>query len=1207
MATQASVDLINLMYVAYYGRPGDPDGVEFWADVVDVNGGVMSQEILNAFGTSAEFTDRFGSLTNEELVNQLFNFMFGRDADPEGLEFWVGELESGNRTLVDIALAIAEGAQNEDAVVLANKVNVAGYYTEQVAATFADYEADDIDSAAAILGSVTDSPISVVVAKQDVDEALANQGGTAQEFNLTTGVDTVNVTEDFAEVKGVVLPGGSSTYSFGDDIQGNETTTLKLTVGGTGTADLAEVSDVGEIEIVNGVGGGGTTTFNGTLWDNIGLVRLEGGADGLNVELDALQLGTALAIDDDVSGTLDVDFTTSLSAELWAHRNSSIVWDNDIGASVAMGEQAGAWIYAPSEDISIGNVIADVAASGEFELTVSATGAGDDVSVGDISIAISGDGSASADIEIDGGDTATAGNIDVVGTGEDVEFSFSISADAVTVGDVNGALSGTSSDFWFYAYGTNGAGDLAIGDISVTNDSMITDDSDTSVSVENSSGDVSIGNVSFLGGNDLNLEVENWGDGSDDVTLGDVDVVLGASGDFSFTVSNTNDASSADGGAITVGDVTVDAAEDSYIDLEVENTFSGTGATTDLTSGALTVGDIDLSLGADASGDLYIGQYAWGGTTDTVAVGATTVGNVDLTLGIGASFDIDLDVENTASGDVGPVSVGNVGVSGDDGSDISYSASVSASNGDITSVEVGDIDVALGVSGSIDELYTYIRALSGDILSVDLGSVSIELAENGYGESISTDIWADSGDVASVSLGDVNIDLATGASITWASTSIWAGSGDVDSVSIGDLTVNLDASSTLDDYEINIWATSGTIDTVTVGNVNATVGANADFDDYEFQAWATNMVNAVTLGDVTAVVEEGGSFSYSATVSASGDIGSFTVGNIDLTANNISSGSLELDIHAFAWSGDIGSLNVGDISIAATEPTSTADVTDSFVGIEISNTASGDAGEINVGDIDVDVSADATVSIDIDSFGGTNDADVNIGNLDIAGAGVFTLAIGQDVATASLDYTGDVTIGDITVSTGGSNDLGIGGATDILAGVVTVGGMVTLGDIDYSAYGASASIDVSGYDGVGSIVGSAFADMITDNDGTNSLTGGAGADVFSFVGTNANTTEATADEVTDFVSGLDTIQIDTAAGVFTADTYFEGTYASFADFMAGAATQMTSAPEDNLVAGQVGNDVFLAIDLDDGDAVDTVIKLTGVDIGDLNFADYDFV
>ena len=173
---------------------------------------------------------------------------------------------------------------------------------------------------------------------------------------------------------------------------------------------------------------------------------------------------------------------------------------------------------------------------------------------------------------------------------------------------------------------------------------------------------------------------------------------------------------------------------------------------------------------------------------------------------------------------------------------------------------------------------------------------------------------------------------------------------------------------------------------------------------------------------------------------------------------------------------------------------------------------------------------------------------------------------------------------------------------------MTVGGTITLGDIDYSAYGAAASIDVSGYEGAGSIIGSDFADTITDNDGTNVLTGGDGADIFSFVAANANITEATADKITDFVSGLDTIQFDVSgADTFDASTYYEGTYASFAAFMAGAATQMTSSPEDNLIAGQVGSDVWLAIDLDGGDAVDTVIQLSGVNISTLNFADFDFV
>ena len=45
------------MYVAYYGRPGDPGSVDFWAEQLDAVGGNLNA-IIDAFGNSQEYNDR---------------------------------------------------------------------------------------------------------------------------------------------------------------------------------------------------------------------------------------------------------------------------------------------------------------------------------------------------------------------------------------------------------------------------------------------------------------------------------------------------------------------------------------------------------------------------------------------------------------------------------------------------------------------------------------------------------------------------------------------------------------------------------------------------------------------------------------------------------------------------------------------------------------------------------------------------------------------------------------------------------------------------------------------------------------------------------------------------------------------------------------------------------------------------------------------
>ena len=112
----------------------DPGGIDFWAGQLQNSGGDLN-DIIDAFGTSAEFNDRFGGLANDTLVNNIYLQLFGRNADPEGLNFYVERLQSGQLTLGSIALDIANGVQdgNADALIVANRLEVANRFSQTVA------------------------------------------------------------------------------------------------------------------------------------------------------------------------------------------------------------------------------------------------------------------------------------------------------------------------------------------------------------------------------------------------------------------------------------------------------------------------------------------------------------------------------------------------------------------------------------------------------------------------------------------------------------------------------------------------------------------------------------------------------------------------------------------------------------------------------------------------------------------------------------------------------------------------------------------------------------------------------------------------------------------------------------------------------------------------------------------------------------------
>lgn len=122
-------DTILRAYISYYGRPADAAGMAYWTGRLEDEGGNLDS-IITSFGQSAEYNSRFGGLDNATLVNNIFVQLFGRDADSAGLGFYVGELNTGRRSLESIALDVMFGAQNADQTTVNNRLSLSQYYVD---------------------------------------------------------------------------------------------------------------------------------------------------------------------------------------------------------------------------------------------------------------------------------------------------------------------------------------------------------------------------------------------------------------------------------------------------------------------------------------------------------------------------------------------------------------------------------------------------------------------------------------------------------------------------------------------------------------------------------------------------------------------------------------------------------------------------------------------------------------------------------------------------------------------------------------------------------------------------------------------------------------------------------------------------------------------------------------------------------------------
>lgn len=122
---------IQKLYVAYFNRPADAAGLQYWETVAASQNGELTQ-ISSAFSKSAEYIAAYAGKTSAEVVSQVYSNLFGRTAEPGGLAYWAPLLNRGAITVDSVVTAVAGGALGADAVAYAQKVNAATVFTNNL-------------------------------------------------------------------------------------------------------------------------------------------------------------------------------------------------------------------------------------------------------------------------------------------------------------------------------------------------------------------------------------------------------------------------------------------------------------------------------------------------------------------------------------------------------------------------------------------------------------------------------------------------------------------------------------------------------------------------------------------------------------------------------------------------------------------------------------------------------------------------------------------------------------------------------------------------------------------------------------------------------------------------------------------------------------------------------------------------------------------
>ena len=268
-------DQVQKAYIAYFGRPAEPGGLEYWMEAdseAEMHAQfASSQEYLNHY---ADFLDDAGNIVEPgALLNQVYLNLFNREVEPGGVAWYAPALMDGSLTIDNVVIEVLAGASGADLTAVNCKLEASDAFTALAAATsFPGYDGPN-DAAAANqwLSGIYDEATKDAALESDalqdaVDWVLAGGPGSqlGETHVLTEGLDIVPTNA------GDVVYGDNYTLTPGDRITGEGD--VFLTFGNETGYDFSGQTIDGANTI--NVEGRGDMSIDTVNWRNTG------GADG---------------------------------------------------------------------------------------------------------------------------------------------------------------------------------------------------------------------------------------------------------------------------------------------------------------------------------------------------------------------------------------------------------------------------------------------------------------------------------------------------------------------------------------------------------------------------------------------------------------------------------------------------------------------------------------------------------------------------------------------------------------------------------------------------------------------------------------------------------------------------------------------------------------------------------------------------------------
>jgi Ca2+-binding RTX toxin-like protein len=211
---KTNIDLIQKLYIAFYGRPADPGGLRYWASQLPDNAAPDSaavRDLISRFINSQEAQDRFGSPSLNSAIARIYTYAFHRDATDADKAKYAG------KTVVDVLVDVISVSYGPDYGTLNEKLQYAKWFTQYLdpngdgipnddptgtkfTATF--YGNTDAETAKSKLHEISLANPAVQSKVLEDVKAIADPGDailttpppTGQIFTLTANIDTLTGT-----------------------------------------------------------------------------------------------------------------------------------------------------------------------------------------------------------------------------------------------------------------------------------------------------------------------------------------------------------------------------------------------------------------------------------------------------------------------------------------------------------------------------------------------------------------------------------------------------------------------------------------------------------------------------------------------------------------------------------------------------------------------------------------------------------------------------------------------------------------------------------------------------------------------------------------------------------------------------------------------------------------------------------------------------